>query len=176
MSKKRPIKVFISYAHEDRKAVRKLYKYLVDDGMDVWRDKEKLIPGHNWEYEIRKAVREADVVILCISNDFNMAGYRQKEVIWAIDAAMEKPEGEIFLIPARLEECEMPGRLSKWQWVDLFEKNGYERLKSALKIRAAAIDTTVHFKRRRGDTTITGPYLSKTQVNSELEKKRKKRP
>ncbi len=171
---KRPIKVFISYAHEDRAKVRKLYQYLVDDGMDVWRDKENLIPGHNWEYEIRKAVRKADVIILCISKKFNMAGYRQKEVMWAIDTAMEKPEGEIFLIPARLENCEVPERLSKWQWVDLFEKNGYARLKAALKIRAETIGASLHFKRRRDDTPITETRLSKSKVTEALEKRRNK--
>jgi hypothetical protein len=34
---------------------------------------------------------------------------------------MEKPEGEIFIIPARLEECDNLESLGKWQWVDLFE-------------------------------------------------------
>lgn len=171
----RPIKVFISYAHEDKATVRKLYQYLADDGMDVWRDKEKLMPGQKWEYQIRKAVREADAIILCISNDFNEAGYRQKEVVWAIDAAMEKPEDDIFLIPARLEDCQVPERLNKWQWVDLYEQDGYERLKAALKVRADAINASLHFKRRRGDTAITKPKFSKTQITQELGKRRNKR-
>ena len=50
----------------------------------------------------------------------------------ALDVADEQPEGTIFLIPAKLEECETPGRLRRWHWVNLFEEGGYERLVAAL--------------------------------------------
>jgi len=62
----RPLKVFLCHAHSDRDAVRALYTRLVKDGVDVWLDKEKLhgepcrtiLPGADWEYEIRKAICE----------------------------------------------------------------------------------------------------------------------
>jgi hypothetical protein len=39
--------------------VRGLYARLTKDGVDryAWLDKEKLLPGQDWELEIRKAVR-----------------------------------------------------------------------------------------------------------------------
>jgi DNA helicase II / ATP-dependent DNA helicase PcrA len=37
---------------------------------------------------------------------------------------MEQPEGEIFVIPARLEECDVPPSLQRYHWVDLFDENG----------------------------------------------------
>ena len=104
--------------------------------MDAWFDKEKLLPGQDWELEIKKAVRAADVVVVCLSKQFNQAGFRQKEVRLALDTAMEQPEGEIFIIPARLEECDILESLKKWQWVDLFEKVGYERIVNVLRLRA----------------------------------------
>src|SRR5689334_17901204 len=116
---KRPLKVFLCHASADKTTVRGLYQRLTKDGVDAWLDKEKLLPGQDWELEIRKAVREADVVVVCLSKQFNQAGFRQKEVRLALDTAMEQPEGEIFIIPVRLEECENLGSLSKWQWVDL---------------------------------------------------------
>ena len=128
----RPLKVFLSHAHADATRVRALHNRLVADGVDSWLDKEKLIPGQDWEREIRKAVREADVVIVCLSKKFNERGYRQKEVRIALDEAEILPEGEIFIIPARLEECENLENLRKWHWVDLFEDDGYERLMNAL--------------------------------------------
>ena len=47
----------------------------------------------------------------------------------------EKPEDTIFIIPARLEECEVPNRLSKYQWVDLYVDDGYGKLSRALDTR-----------------------------------------
>jgi hypothetical protein len=61
---KRPLKVFLCHAHiiplwgADRDAVRALYARLTQDGVDAWLDKEKLLPGQDWEWEIRKAVCE----------------------------------------------------------------------------------------------------------------------
>lgn len=137
---KHPLKVFLCHAHADRDAVYALYTRLIKDGVHAWLDKEKLLPGQDWEYEIRKAVRESDVIIVCLSKQFNQAGFRQKEVRWALDTAMEKPEGEIFIIPARLEECDTLESLRKWHWVDLFEKNGYRKLTLALAIHAEKVN------------------------------------
>ena len=77
-----------------------LYPRLTKAGVDAWLDKEKLLPGADWELEIRKAVRESDVVVVCLSKQFNQAGFWQKEMRLALDTAMKKPEGEIFIIPA----------------------------------------------------------------------------
>jgi hypothetical protein len=136
---KRPLKVFLCHAHSDKDTVKALYTRLTKDGVDAWLDKEKLLPGQDWELEIREAVREADVVVVCLSKQFNQAGFRQKEVRLAIDTAMEQPEGEIFIIPARLEECDTLESLRKWHWVDLFEDDGYERLIRALQRRVTVI-------------------------------------
>lgn len=135
----RPLKVFLCHAHADQHSVIALHQRLVQDGVNAWLDKEALLPGHDWEFEIRKAVRESDIVLVCLSQQFNQAGYRQKEVRLALDTALEKPEGDTFIIPARLEQCEILESLAKWQWVDLFDQNGYEKLMRALQLRAGKI-------------------------------------
>jgi outer membrane protein assembly factor BamD (BamD/ComL family) len=134
---KRPLKVFLCHASGDKPAVRVLYQRLLRDGVDAWLDREKLLPGQDWQLEIPKAVRESDVVVVCLSNkSITKEGYIQKEIKFALDIESEKPEGTIFLIPARLEECLVPGQLAFWQWVDLFEADGYERLLRSLRLRA----------------------------------------
>jgi MinD-like ATPase involved in chromosome partitioning or flagellar assembly len=140
----RRLKVFLCHAHVDRDVVYALYTRLTQDAVDAWLDKEKLLPGQDWELEIRKAVREADVVVVCLSKQFNKAGFRQKEVKWALDTAMEKTEAEIFIIPARLEECDNLESLRRWHWVDLFDKNGYETLIRALRSHADKIGAVLH--------------------------------
>ena len=144
---KRPLKVFLCHAHSDKDKVRELYLRLKRDGIDAWLDKEKLVAGQDWEHEIRKAVRESDIVVVCHSKQFNQKGYRQKEVKTALEEADLLPKGEIFIIPARLEVCDVLDDLKRWHWVDLFDENGYENLMRALRLQADRIGATLQVKR-----------------------------
>jgi formylglycine-generating enzyme required for sulfatase activity len=141
---KRVLRVFLCHASGDKPAVRALYQRLCAEGIDAWLDEEKLLPGQDWQLEIPKAVRDSDVVIVCLSRgSITKAGYVQKEIKFALDVADEQPEGAIFLIPARLEECQVPDRLNRWQWVSLFEERGYDRLMRALQSRAGALGISI---------------------------------
>jgi len=130
------MRIFLCHSSADKPVVRELYQRLRADGFTPWLDEEDLLPGQDWQREIPHVVRQADVVIVCLSKgSINKAGYVQKEIRFALDAADEQPENAIFLIPLKLEECEVPERLSRWQWVNLFSPNGYERLMRALQVR-----------------------------------------
>lgn len=99
-----------------------------------------LLPGHDWEAEIRAAVRASNAVIVCLScTSVTKEGYLQKEIRQALEMAAEKPEGTIFLIPARLDDCEVPANLRQWHRVDLFKQGEYERLVGALRARAIGL-------------------------------------
>ena len=135
-SNKRRLRVFLCHAHKDTLAVKAVYERLANSNIDAWLDKEKLLPGLNWEREIREAVRASDIVIVCLSEGFDQKGFRQKEVRIALEESALQPEGEIFIIPARLEECEILPSLRHLHWVNLFESDGYEKLLRALKVRA----------------------------------------
>jgi hypothetical protein len=134
---KRKLRAFLCHSSTDKPQVRKLYKRLLHDNIDVWIDEKNLLPGQEWEYEIAKAVANSDTIIICLSNNsVTKEGFVQKEIRFALDKAEEKPEGTIFIIPTLLENCEVPQRLSKRHWVKLFEKNGYSLLLRALTVRA----------------------------------------
>ena len=138
------LKVFLCHASGDKPPVRELYRRLVAEGVDAWLDQERLLPGQDWRLEIPRAVQDADVVVICLSKkSITKEGYVQKEIKFALDIAEEKPEGTIFLIPARLEDCVVPERLSRWQWVDLYEENGFIRLLRSLKLRADAVGASI---------------------------------
>ena len=132
----RQLKIFLCHSEDDKPKVRKLYKRLIADNFDAWLDEVKIIPGQDWDLEIKKAVRNSDIVIVCLSNgSITKEGYIQKEIRFALDIADEKPEGTVFLIPVRLEACNVPNRISRFQWVDLFQKVGYAKLKESLHLR-----------------------------------------
>jgi hypothetical protein len=129
---------FLCHTSDDKPKVRELYQQLRKDGFNPWLDEENLLPGHDWQLEIQKAVRESDIIIVCLSKvSINKTGYVQKEIKYALDIADEQPEGTVFIIPLKLEECNVPERLRKWQWVNLFTDNGYQRLILSLNTRIA---------------------------------------
>jgi ATP-dependent Lon protease len=132
------LKVFLCHGREDKGKVRDLYRRLRTDGMSPWLDVEDLDPGADWAIEIPDAVRASDIVLVCLSRtSAERRGFVQKEIMIALNAADQMPEGARYIIPVKLEECEVPERLARWHWVDLFEPEGYPRLLRALRRRAA---------------------------------------
>lgn len=131
----RPLKIFLCHASEDKRPVRDLYERLRAGGFAPWLDEVDILPGQEWEREIPRAVRDSDVVIVCLSQAaVSKSGYINKELGFALNVADEQPEGAIYIIPLRLEMCDVPARLSRWQWVDLFEDYGYNRLVLTLRL------------------------------------------
>lgn len=128
------LQIFLLYSHSDQKAVHRLYRRLVKTGASVWLDKESLLPGQDWMYEIHQAIQKSDFIIACISKEFNkQGGFRHEELKIALERAKAAAQGEVFIIPARLEKCDTPEPLRRWQWVDLFEADGYKKLIETLK-------------------------------------------
>ncbi|HEX2207835.1 MAG TPA: TIR domain-containing protein [Longimicrobium sp.] len=147
------LKVFICHASSDKPAARELYQRLKAEGFEPWLDEEDLLPGQNWKRVIPRAVAESHVVVVCLSNTaVTKQGFVQKEIGYALDVASEQPEDTIFIIPVRLEECGVPGRLSEWHWVNLYEPRGYEHLLRALRHRAESLPGG-----QANDATATAP-------------------
>jgi hypothetical protein len=171
---KRPLKVFLCHASADKPAVRDLYKRLTADSVDAWLDAENLIAGQNWQVKIPKAIRESDVVIVCLSKkSVNKEGYVQKEIKFALDVADEKPEGTIFIVPVRLEECEVPNRLNIYHWVDLFEDTGYKKIMLALNEKAKRIEVDFDLQKEYLAFTPSDKFFVK-EIIEELEKQEEK--
>ncbi|WP_433622923.1 TIR domain-containing protein [Nocardia sp. CA-120079] len=130
--------VFLCHSSGDKPAVRQLYQKLLAEGFRPWLDVEDLVPGQNWEHEIRQAIESSDVVVVCLSkSSVNKRGFVQKEILFALDAADRQPEGAIYLIPTRLEPCEIPRRLAHLHGVDLFDDVGHEKLRAAIRQSAS---------------------------------------
>lgn len=158
------LSIFISYASEDQNKVRDLAFRLAYDGFDPWMDKIKLLPGQDWDLEIRKAIETCDVVIVCLSTALvKKRGYVQKEIRKVLDVADEFPEGEVFLIPLKLEECQVPHTFKKWHWGDLFKADGYEKLRTVLNKRANELHIDVRCLSISGN--LVGIYLASGNNN-----------
>ncbi len=128
-----PIKVFLSYEKTDRSAVGRLFEKLMVRGFLPWMDRKSIGAGKLWEPEIQHAIEEADYFIFFLSsNSIFREGTMRKEV----NQALEKQRGlrpeTTFFIPVRLEECEVVEPFKKFQYVDLFRKDGFDKLLRAI--------------------------------------------
>jgi CheY-like chemotaxis protein len=135
----RKVNVFLCYAHADGKAVEKLYDNLAEAGFTPWMDKRDLVGGENWTAAIKRAIRGADFFIACISrNSVSRRGFIQKEIKMAWELWDEKLKEDVYLIPARLEECDvLDDRFNDLQWVNLFKPQGFRNLVEALQVGLA---------------------------------------
>jgi hypothetical protein len=132
----RRLRIFLCHGHEDKDRVLMLYQQLNDEGFQPWMDEEDLLPGQDWQAEIRKAVRQSDAFVVCLSSQSTTrAGFIHREIAFAMDVADEQPEETLFIIPLKLEPCTVPEKLAHLHWGLLSEKNGYQKLVKALRRR-----------------------------------------
>jgi len=138
-----PPLIFISYARPDLAPARAIVAVLKDAGFSTWFDKDNLLGGQDWKYEIRRAIAGANLFVLCLStNAVDRAGFYQAEMTYALEEAERVPQGKVYIMPVRLNPCSTPARIQKWQVVDIFEKDGaatlFRSITSALKEAARA--------------------------------------
>lgn len=127
--------IFISYAHEDIEAALSIYEMLDEKGYSAWIDKKNLLPGQDWALEIDKAIRNSDIFVACLStNSVSQRGYFLAELKKASKVLETVPEEEVFLIPVRLDDCQVPSRIKRLHWLDYFAKDGPERLVEAISL------------------------------------------
>jgi len=139
-------KVFISYAAEDYSSAERLYDAFAAGEIDPWLDRKKLRPGQYWQLHIDRAIRSADFVLILISrNSATKRGFVQREVKQALDIWQDKLEEDVFLIPCRIEDCDVPDALRRFQWVDLFSTQGLDALiDTILQEQSRSVRARVH--------------------------------
>lgn len=126
--------IFLSYVHKDEEIVKDLYQKLSKAGFKPWMDKKDIVPGEKWRDSISRAIKNSDFFLICLSlNSVNRRGFLQKEIRQALEICQELLDSDIYLIPGRLEDCTVPESLHEFQAVDLFRKEGWTRLLSAIQ-------------------------------------------
>jgi len=149
----RKLRVFLCHAPQDKPIVRELYDRLDEEGwIEPWLDEERLLPGMDWDVEVEKAVGDADTIIVCISkNAVTESKYVQPDLKFVLNHALENMHRSVFIIPLRLDECEIPRHVQPWQYYDFSVLNKreqvYKRLVKSLEIKAS-LDPSIIVRNR----------------------------
>jgi hypothetical protein len=140
-------RVFIAYVEEDLAYAKKLNRAFEQNGFRPWLDKKRLMPGQNWPRAIETAIQTSDYFVACFSRRaMSKRGSFHSELRYALFCASKVPLDEIFLIPLRLDDCTVPGRISKQtQYLNLFPdwNAGVRRLIAVMKAQH-------EFRKRKG--------------------------
>ena len=135
--------IFLSYAHLDRAEACRLHADLSSSpGIHVWFDEQDLMPGMKWRPAIRKAIRESRYFIALFSTkSVSRPGFRHSELNQALEILKEFPDDQVYLIPARLDDCEPPfDELRELTYANLFPnwETAVDRLRRSLRISTSA--------------------------------------
>ena len=123
--------VFMSYSRKDEAIMLRVVRFLRKQGINVWVDNEKLVPGTPiWEVEIEKAIISAGAVVVLLSPDSKNSPWVRREISYA-----EDNEKRIFpILIAGIERTTVPIRLTTHQRIDIRqnEEFGLNSLSTAL--------------------------------------------
>ncbi len=138
-----PSKIFLCHAREDKEVVTRVHAQLKDFGFQPWLDKVDLLPGEDWQFEIHKAIRATDFVMVFLSkNSVSKRGYVQKEFKLALDVLDECPEGDIYLIPVKIDECDVPRKFAHLHYVSLQESGSLEKIAKVIQRHSSKTEET----------------------------------
>jgi hypothetical protein len=127
--------VFICHASEDSAKATEIYNGLKITGFDPWQDKENLRGGDEWDTYIKKTIQKCDYFLVLQSKAlFNKTfSYVNKEINIALDMQKYCGQAKRFIIPVKIEECELLERLKFLHTVDISEGKDYSKLIEDLK-------------------------------------------
>lgn len=129
-----PPRIFLSYTRKDSANVKELYQKLKQAGYHPWMDIEDILPGQDWEQVLIQAINDAVFFLACLStNSIDHRGVVQQEIKHALQVWRRKLDDDIYFIPVRLNDCQVPEALAKFNWLDLFQEHGFSRLLAALR-------------------------------------------
>ena len=105
-------------------------------------DRKKLLPGERWKRALRREVARSDYFIACFSrSSVTKRGGFQEELREALHCALSMPLEDIYLIPVRLNQCEVPEEISREvQYVDLFPRfqQGVDKIEETIRRQESA--------------------------------------
>lgn len=115
------MKVFLSYAKEDKEFILECYEELKRKNFNPWMDEHDLLPGQAWDECIKANMKDTDVVLVFMSSDsVSKVGYVQRELKYFADKRKDYPEGSIYLIPIQLDKCKVPDTIaSEIQFINI---------------------------------------------------------
>ena len=126
-------RAFISYSRLNKEFATKLAKGLRAAKYPIWFDQLDIPTGARWDDEVEKALRECNIFMIILTPASIGSENVKDEIGYAIDRGKR-------ILPVLLEECDVPLRLRRFQYVDFTTKSFGEGFESAKELLSELID------------------------------------
>lgn len=132
-------RVFLSYSRRDQDEVMTVHRILTDAGANLWIDRQNILGGARWQSFIERQMRQSRQVLIFLSNKgIERGGFFWIEIGLATSLA-DKNRKDGFLIPVKLEDCELPAILMPYNCINYHLPGGRGKLIEALKLDPAKL-------------------------------------
>ena len=108
-------RIFISYAHEDKRIAQFIERRLRNGGVSTWRDDRSLTGGSILPAEIVENIRNCSHFCVIVSPDSNNSRWVEQERSWALTFQVEN--GSPQIIPILHNETKSPASLADRRWI-----------------------------------------------------------
>ena len=170
------MKIFLSYASQDREIAQSINRALLEQGHEVFFDRADLLPGEEFHIQIRRAIEGADLFVFLISEHAIDAGSYTLNELDIAEKKLKRASGRllpVLLQPTPLDQIptfaksvtllQSPGNIPA-AVADAVHRIAQKRRRalwwkiSASALAVALIGTGVWFARSTGEPaeTITG--------------------
>jgi hypothetical protein len=127
-------RIFLCHKREEKSSVLKIHQRLKAMGLAPWKDSEDLPAGGDWRLVIEETLKQSHFVLVCFTKvSMRESGYFQKEIREALEIEKEKVPGQVYLIPAKLEECDVRKGLTRPTYINLFDESGWKTLSETIQ-------------------------------------------
>jgi len=133
MSPNEQLRTFISYSRVNQQFALKLACELKSAGFSIWMDQFDIPTGRRWDDEIEKALLECEIFLIIMTPASIASENAKDEIGYAIDHNKR-------IMPVLLENCEIPLRLRRLQYVDFTQKNFAEGISSAKELLSKLVN------------------------------------
>jgi hypothetical protein len=147
-----PVTSFISYSRTDADFVLRLCQDLRGAGTSIWLDKLDIRPGEDWDESIARALAECGRMVIVLSPTSVASDNVLDEVGYAL--SKKKP-----IIPILLQDCEVPYRLNRIQYIDFRNSydDGFKELSLAMQGSMAGPGEAVNSKGAPAQNRVAAP-------------------
>lgn len=126
--------VFLASAIEDEKRVQSVADELLQQGVMTWFIRKDLLAGSHRSRAVAEAIADANRVIVFLSKASEASGaWLQRQLQWALEEQKRKPDQERYIVPVRLDECQVPAELQEIQWLDSWVEGWGDQLIASLR-------------------------------------------